>query len=290
MINETLLDTQLTAFMAVAKHKTLHAAAEVLGVTQTAMTQRIHTLEARMQTTLFMRSRKGMQMTSDGETLLRYCRSVQELEGALLHQIGKQGVDNEVQVAISGPSSIMQSRVIPACLPAMSKYHNLLLRFDINDVEMRHFSLKTGECQLALLKKEHISQAWDSKKLKPEHYVLVCSEKWRGRKLREIIQEERIVDFNTEDEMTFNYLKHFDLFDLARSDRYFVNQTESIARIVAGGYGYSLLTKEFADTYLKKHQLMLLNKGQIYESPIYLAWHDRPQMPAYFSALIKAIE
>ncbi len=285
----SLLDNQLVAFMAVAKYKNLHAAAEILHVTQTAMTQRIQALEKRLKTALFIRSRKGMQITQDGEILLQHCFAVYELENNLFNRIGYNGMQEEVAINISGSSSIMQSRIIPACLPLMKQYPNLLLQYTINDLENRHLSLKNNECQLTILNKEHISKTFGVKKLKPEQYVLVCSEKWRNRKLKEIIQEERIIDFNPEDQITFHYLKHYHLFDLARKERYFVNQTGSIAKMVADGYGYSLLTKEFAHTYLKEHQLMLLNKGQSYEHEIYLAWLPRPQMPEYFMALLKNI-
>ena|SRR3989338_3699992 len=284
-----LIDPQLKAFMAVAKYKTVHAAAEMIFLTQTAVTQRIHGLENRLKTSLFIRSRRGMALTPDGEALLRYCYAVQELEGNTLSKICKSGIETEVSVGINAASSIMQSRIIPQCLPVMSRFENLLMRFEMNDVENRHLSLRAGERQLAVLQPEQLSKEFCCKPLKPENYLLVCSAKWKKRTLKEILQQERIVDFDPLDQLTFKYLQHFDLFQWARQDRYFVNRTESIAQMVAGGYGYSLLTKEFAEPYVKTQQLMVLNKGQRYENAVYLAWYDRPQLPAYFSALIKAI-
>lgn len=286
----SLLDPQLKAFMATAKHKTVHAAAEAIHLTQTAVTQRIHALEKRLKTSLFIRSRRGMELTPDGETLLRYCHVVQELEGGVLNKITKSGIDTEVSVCITAPSSIMQSRIIPQCLPVMSKFQQLLLRFNINDIENRHLDLRAGECQFSVLQDENLSKEFRIKKLKPENYILVCSEKWKGRRLHDILQQERIIDFDPSDQMTFKYLKYFDLLEFARQDRYFVNRTESIAKMVAAGYGYSLLSKEFSQEYFKEHQLMALNKGQIYENQMYLAWYDRPQMPNYLSALINAIK
>jgi LysR family transcriptional regulator (chromosome initiation inhibitor) len=52
----SLLGPNLDAFMAVVAHKTVHAAAEGLCITQTAATQRIRNLEQRLKTTLFVRS------------------------------------------------------------------------------------------------------------------------------------------------------------------------------------------------------------------------------------------
>ena len=70
MKNRTgLLSAHLEAFMAVAKHNTVHAGARAIHISQTAMTQRIHALEQKLKTTLFIRSRHGMQLTSEGEKL-----------------------------------------------------------------------------------------------------------------------------------------------------------------------------------------------------------------------------
>ena len=71
-----LFSPHLEAFMAVAKHKTVHAGARAIHISQTAMTQRIHILEQKLKITLFIRTRQGMHLTAEGEKLLRYCHVV----------------------------------------------------------------------------------------------------------------------------------------------------------------------------------------------------------------------
>ena len=70
----SLLSPRLIAFLAVAQCKTVHRAADKIHITQTAVTQRIRALEHSLKTTLFIRTRKGMNLTPEGEVLLRYCR------------------------------------------------------------------------------------------------------------------------------------------------------------------------------------------------------------------------
>ncbi len=71
----SLLSPQLEAFVAITRYRTVHAAAVDLHITQTAVTQRIRTLETRLRTTLFTRTRRGMLLTPEGEALLRYCHA-----------------------------------------------------------------------------------------------------------------------------------------------------------------------------------------------------------------------
>lgn len=285
----SLLSPQLQAFLAIVKHKTVHAAASSIHLTQTAVTQRIRSLEARIGTTLFIRTRKGMVLSQDGEVLLRYCHAVKDIEGEALAQIKGAGINTDVQMSITGPTSIMRSRIIPLCIPVMKKFPHLLMHFDINDLETRIKSLRSGESQFAVIKPEDVAPEMMSKKLKPERYVLVCSNAWKNRKTRDIIQTERIVDYDPLDVMTYDYLKHFNLFDFARHDRHFVNRTDALATLLVSGCGYGVLTIEFSKPYIESKQLMVMNAGKIYENNMSLAWYERHEPPKYFSAIINAI-
>lgn len=285
----SLLGPQLEAFMAVVKHKTVHGAASSIFLTQTAVTQRIRALEKTLRTTLFIRSRKGMLLTSEGEALLRYCQAAKYLEGDALAKIQGAGVESEIEISISGPTSIMRSRIIPECFSVMKKFPQVLFCFDVNDIENRHQSLRAGQCDFAIIKKEDLTQEMKYKELAPEEYVLVCSKHWKGRKTQDIIKNERIIDFDSTDQLTYNYLKYYNLFDLSQHGRHFANRTEDLALLVSKGFGYTTLAKEFAKPYLDSKQLMVLNKGKTLNIVPILAWYDRPEPPKYFSAIITSI-
>ena len=285
----SLLSPQLQAFVAIAQHKTVHGAAVELHVTQTAMTQRIRTLEGRLGTSLFVRTRRGMMLTPEGEALLRYCHATRELEGEALAIIQGAAKETVIPFCITGPTSIMRSRIVPQCFPILKEFPNLLVNFDINDVDNHLRSLRTGESQLAVIQREDVVPEMEYKLLKPERYVLVCASAWKHRKLRDIIQTERIIDYDPSDKMTFNYLKYFDLLELAQHERYFVNRTDLLAMMLAAGFGYGVLTLEFSRPYIERKELIVLNAGKIYENVMALAWYDRPEPPKYFSALVDAI-
>jgi len=285
----SLLSPQLEAFIAVAKHKSVHRAADEIFITQTAVTQRIRALERALRSTLFVRTRRGMLLTPEGEALLRYCRAAKELEGEALAKIQGAGMETEIKLTITAPNSIMQARVIPSCLSIIKKFSNLLINFNVNDIENRHQALRAGLSDFAIIQQEQLAAEMQSKQLEPEEYVLVCSTKWKGRKLRDIVKNERIIDFDPADQFTYAYLKQYNLFDLAQHGRYFANRTENLALLVSEGVGYTTLAKEFAKPYVKSKQLIILNKGETYDVTPLLAWYDRPEPPKYFSAIIDAI-
>ncbi len=285
----SLLSPQLEAFMTIARHKTVHSAARELHMTQTAVTQRIRMLESRLGTTLFIRTRRGMMLTTEGEALLRYCQATSELEGEALAIIQGAAKETAIRFCITGPTSIMHSRIVTQCFPIMRQFPNLLMQFDINDQENRIRSLRSGESQLAVIQREDVMPEMEHKLLQPEHYVLVCTSAWEHRTLTDIIKTERIIDYDPTDQMTMHYLRHFNLWDLAQHERHFVNRTDMMAMMLAAGFGYGVLALEFSQSYLKKHELIVLNSKKIYENKMALAWYGRPEPPKYFSAMIEAI-
>lgn len=280
---------QLQAFIAIVECKTVHAAAHAIHMTQTAVTQRLRALEIRLGTTLFVRTRRGMQLTQEGEALLRYCHAVRDLEGEALAKIAGAGEAAMIQVTITGPSSIMRSRIIPHYLKVMQRFPNLLMQYDIDDTHQCLANLRNGQAQFAVVQQESVVPEMQSKLLAPERYVLVCCKAWQKRALKDIIREERIVDFNPSDQMTFNYLKQHKLLNLARHDRHFANRTDILAALLVAGRGYSLLTTEFVQPYVERDELIVLNNGKEYDNQLALAWYERPEPPKYFQALIAAV-
>ena len=285
----SLLSSQLEAFQKIAELKTVHGAAVELHVTQTAVTQRIRALESRLGSTLFRRTRRGMLLTESGEALLRYCHAAMDLEKETLAMINGAGVEMEVRISITGPNSIMRSRIIPQCFPVMQQFPNLLMSFDVADTGGRDQMLRSGQCQFAIIPPENVAKEMQTKVLKPEKYVLVCGKQRQERSIADIIKHERELEFNAQDYISFNYLKKYNLFKIAKPERHFVNRTESLAMMLIQGFGYSTLTTEFAEPYVERDQLIILNQGKTYLNNLVLAWYQRSEPPRYFSKLIESI-
>ena len=54
--------------------------------------------------------------------------------------------------------------------------------------------------------------------------------------------------------------------------------------------GYGVLTQEFANQYLQRDDLVLLNKGKFMEHRLALAWYKRPTMPPWFEKVLSVIK
>lgn len=285
----SLLSPPLEAFVAVVKRGTVQQAASDLGLTQTGVTQRIRSLEGRLGVTLFTRSRRGMRLTGEGEALLRYCRAATELEGEVLARLTGHAIEAEVEMRVTGPSSIMRSRVIPACVEVGQSYPKLVFFFDLDDEDTGAHKLRAGGCDLAVVARGEVAPEMDSKMLRAERYILVGPPAWKRRPIRQIVLNERIVDFDTRDRMTLSYLRKHRLMPRALPPRHFVNNTDALAAMVAMGGGYTVLEERFAKPFLEEGELIALHPGHAFENQLALAWYPRPEMPEYFQSMIEAV-
>ena len=279
----------LIAFEKVVSSGSVHAASRELAVTQTAITQRIKALEAGLGLVLFLRSRKGMTLTSEGNSLLQYCRARVELEGSLLSRL--QGVmKNEISLTLVGPTSAISSRIAENCLPLYQKYSFLRLHLRADDSSDLISLVKRGEADLAIVRPSEVPNEMTSKILKPDKYVLVGSSRLKGKKISEILESERIIDFEENDQTTINYLKSLRLKTVLSRSRIFVNDNEALVRMVKMGVGIATLTESVARRPVEEGRIVLLNSGKQMDDPLALVWYPRSQKMDYFEDLVRAIK
>jgi len=279
----------LLAFEKVADLKTVHGAASDLGLTQAAITKRLRLLESDLGITLFLRSRRGMSLTDEGKALLQFCKTSNEAEGQLMSKL-KGGSMMEISLTVAGPTSAISSRINKDCLPLYSKYPHLKLHFKSEDHANLIEMIRQAKADLAIVPPNLVPNEMDSKVLKPDRYLLVGSAKWQGRSLSEILELERIIDFDESDTTTLNYLRKFNLESSKRPDRLFVNENTALIRMFAAGIGFGTVTEDIAKPYIESGDLIKLNRGQVFEDPLALTWYPRHEKSDYFHDIIRSIK
>lgn len=113
---------QLEAFVAVAPNHSFTRAAEVLHLTQPAVTRQIATLERDLKTKLFDRLGRIVQLTPSGETLLRYAERVLHLADEARAAVA----DIETGAAgrlLVGASSTLATYLLPNLLAKFREAH-----------------------------------------------------------------------------------------------------------------------------------------------------------------------
>ncbi len=102
---------QVLLMLAIHEHRTLHAAAQHLGMTQSAASKMLRELEEALGETLFDREGRGLKLNAAGQAVMNSCRSLRSTMTALGHELYKLRLGSAEKIFIG---SIMVA--LPDCL------------------------------------------------------------------------------------------------------------------------------------------------------------------------------
>lgn len=109
-------------FVVMAREKSISRAAEQLFVAQPALSQCLQKLEKEMNVRLFVRSSRGVQLTSEGECFLAFAENVLREKRDLGKRV--QDVENAENGSVTvGFTGTQASYVLPYILPAFQEKH-----------------------------------------------------------------------------------------------------------------------------------------------------------------------
>lgn len=281
----SLSNLGLDAFVAVSKHGTVLEASKHLGVTQTAVTQRLRSLEREIRTTLFIRSRKGMKLTDSGVKLLTYCKQREALESEVVSNIINEGVSGPIRLSIAGSTYFMMSRILSILTKIQKQYPNIFFNFDINDDDDKLSKLKSGKVDFTFLPRDRVPLELDSKLLKKSKYVLVGGERYR--KLTEV---PTLIDYSPLDNFTSMFFEEHSLDYEKGRDRHFINNTMMLPKLLENNLGVAVLDYEHFKQVKKQYRVYNLYPNKYYEIEWALVWLARAELPDYFKFILNSIK
>jgi DNA-binding transcriptional LysR family regulator len=121
----------LVAFVTVAREGSFTRAAAILGVTQSALSQAIKALEARLEIRLLTRTTRSVSPTAAGERLLKAIgHRFDEIE-AELDAITELRDKPAGSVRITSGDQVLKSVLLPKLVPLMRQYPDINIEFDV---------------------------------------------------------------------------------------------------------------------------------------------------------------
>jgi len=115
-----MIDFNLKAFIAAAKMRSFTRAAELLNLSQPAVTHQIKNLEHTLRTRLFVRTQNKISLTRSGEILLKYAEDISALYKKALEEI--QQANNRVAGEVHiGAASLLGTYLLPTLIGEFKK-------------------------------------------------------------------------------------------------------------------------------------------------------------------------
>ncbi len=237
----------LRSFEYAARHMSFTAAAEELGITQTALSLHIRSLEAHLGCPLFFRAARNLSLTEVGQA---YAFSVRRALAEIdISTISLFGSNQERELTVRVPISTA-TLFLAHHLPAFVQDHpDISVKLVSNiwaesagrenvDVELR---LGVGEWNDAP------ARAISDERIVP---IAAKSDAGHGISPAELRQKPLIQVLGFQD-MWQRYLSAFDVPDTSNAPTYTVDTTIAAVDIVAAGGGCAVILERFANTAIQ---------------------------------------
>jgi LysR family transcriptional regulator (chromosome initiation inhibitor) len=237
--------SQLRALEAAVANGTLDAAARLLHITPSAVSQRIRALEASLGRVLLVRS-KPVAVTESGAAVLRVARQIDALTGALSRELALDGASPGGADARAGvPLAVNADSLATWVLPALAGVDGVDFEFYREDQEHTTSYLRDGTVMAAITSEATPVQGCTVESLCVARYVPCAGREfaaeWFARGITpSALARAPLVDFDRKDELQRRYLTKRGAGD-ATPPRSQVPASADFVAAVRLGYGWGMV-------------------------------------------------
>ncbi len=174
----------LATFSKAAELSSFTAAAKELGMTQAAVSQRIHALEHELETALFERRGGRVFLSDAGRRLYEYAEQILELHRKAREEVTGKRIPLAGKLLLAA-SSVPGEHLLPAVLSILRrKYPSVQVRVGVSDSEQVVELVQKGKAHVGLVgrKIDRASLQYDDLATDEMVVVLPANHRWRKRK------------------------------------------------------------------------------------------------------------
>lgn len=186
-----MIDIRLETFITLAKTKSFTKSAEILNITQPAVSQHMKFLEDEYGVSLVKKQGRGFHLTEEGKILLKYAEKIDAMYRALSMDLkNKASIMKTYNV---GASMTIGGYVLPYILAKHKRlYKNIDILLQVNNTEQILQSLLEEKLNFAIVEGHFDKTKFKYYKLKDDELVLVASPRHKFSTLETVAIEDVI--------------------------------------------------------------------------------------------------
>lgn len=251
------MDTKYLSYViAIAEEKNLHKAAEKLFLSQPSLSQFLSKLEADIGTPLFIRSRKGLQLTEAGKLYVEAARDMIQAKNSLYRNINRLIYQNHLSIASTSQWGI---NTIEHAIPEYKKiYPDVILEVTESFFPSMTKRLQNHEVDICLASVLNPGEGYESLLINEEEIFLILPERYQLTdssvlSSEEIKQLEEVPFLLTSQGSTTQTLvsKYFETIHFHPTIYGYFDNIKTISSLVAKGCGASFIPELCINSQLK---------------------------------------
>ena len=248
-------------FYETARHESFSTAAKELYISQSAISQCIHQLEADLGATLFVRSRRGVTLTNEGRMLFNKVESaMQSIEQgetllARFHHL------ESGELAIAASDTITSHYLLPYLEQFHANYPEIRIEMANSYSEQMLKLVKEGKAELAFVNMPLSDEELCIEPIFEVHDIFVCGPKYKQKNnysWKEIAKEPLILlEENSSSRRFLN--KNFLEKGITLNPQIEIAAHDLMIRFASINLGVSCITEEFSKDALKCGEILKMN-------------------------------
>lgn len=270
---------ELQAFLALAQILNFTKAANHIHISQSALSQRIQSLEKRLEATLFVRARRSIKLTEASLKLLRYCQAKKHLETELINDL-TFGTRQEIggHLRIASFSSVLQSVVVPTLAPLLRNNPAIRFEFSRHHINELPNVLMSAQADFVIMDFHYQKSNVQTCLLGYEKYVLIQSTHYPKRNI--------YLDYNNEDNITDNFFKMQNVENHSYIKSY-VDDIQGILRGVSLGLGEGIVPLHLLN---KQLPIKRVKRMKVLKMPVVLHYFQQPYYTKLQEITLKTLQ
>lgn len=267
----------LDCLAALADERSFERAAKALAITQSAVSQRLRSLEAQVGQLLVVRSRP-LRLTEPGKLLLRYARQLQALRADVVRELGARAAPHE-RLAIAVNADSLATWVLPALDGMVQRglREGFGLELVVDDQDFTHDWLRQGEVLGCVSTVRQALRGCLVQPLGVMRYVAVASPDFLARQLPQGLTAANFAQtpflvFNRKDDTQSLWVSKAFGVRTPRLRERFVPSSEAYARAVCMGWGVGVAPELQLRPLLESGELVALRPELSVDVALY--WHQ----------------
>jgi len=140
----------LEYFSVLAEHLHVGRAAEALGLSQPALSVSLRRLERSMDTNLFTRTPKGIELTDVGKVLLSHVRRLRQTHDDVMREVTDLSQGRSGNLRVGAHAGVMDSLIGPACCALLNASPNVTLAVTVESNEAALAGIREGRLDLCV--------------------------------------------------------------------------------------------------------------------------------------------
>ena len=256
--------------MVLARELNFSRAAELLHITQPALTKRIQNLEETLGQALFLRLRGGLELTESGRILQRYATSIEHQEQEVLDSllgakgVGVGGIAGFFRIAAF--SSALRSVAVPALGVLLRANPRLTCQAIKAEVHELHDMLIDGKIDFCVSLSECERMGIENVQIGVERNILIESTRYE-------VRPDCYIDHEPRDNFTERFFLSQTGSTVPRMERAYFDEIYGLIDAVSQGVGRAVVP---AHLILSEHKVRAVPGYRPYDVPVFLHFHRQP--------------